>query len=62
MSVNQAILERVVGQIAVGGQAHLLHQPRAVCAHRLHAERQRLGNVAGSFALGQLQEHLKSFL
>src|SRR6478752_6500980 len=58
-SVDQLVLQRVVREVAVGGEVHLLHQARAVRAHRLHRQGQRLGDVAGGFALGQLQEHLE---
>ena len=37
-SVNQAVLERVVGQIAVGREAHFFHQACAVGAHGFHRQ------------------------
>ena len=58
-SVDQLVLQRVVGQVAVGGQVHLFHQAGAVGADRLDRQRQRLGDVAGGLALGQLEEHLE---
>ena len=58
-SVDQLVLQRVVGQVAVGGQVHLFHQARAVGADGLHTQGQRLGDVAGGLALGELQEDLE---
>src|SRR6478735_115363 len=58
-SVDQLVLQRVVREVAVGGEVHLLHQARAVRAHRLHRQRQRLRDVSGGFALRELQEHLE---
>src|SRR6185369_2295379 len=58
-SVDQLVFQGVVSQIAVGRQAHFLHEPGAVGTDGLDAQRKRLGDVAGGFAFRELEEHLE---
>ena len=57
--LDQAVLQRVVGQVAVGLELQLLQRARPVGADRLHAEEHALGDLAHRLALGQAQEHLQ---
>src|SRR6185312_17062537 len=58
-SLDQAVLQRVVREVAVRLELHLLHHSRAVRAHGLHAERHAVGHVADRLALGEAQEDLE---
>src|SRR5690349_24460639 len=57
--LDEAVLEGVVGEVAVGLELHLLHHPGPVGAHGLHAERHAVGHVADRLALGESQEDLE---
>ena len=57
--LNEAILDRVVGEVGVRLRVHLLQDPRAVRAHRLVAEEQLVGDVADGAAGRELAEDLE---
>ena len=56
--LDQAVLERVVGQVAVGLQLELFEHARAIGADGLDAQAHALGHAADRLALGEAQEDL----
>jgi len=57
--LDQTVLHRVVGQVAVRREPHLRHDARAIRTDRLDAQQHAAGQVAHSFAARQSQEYLK---
>src|SRR5687768_7735057 len=58
-SGQERVLERVVGEIGVGLQLHLLQYARPVGAYRLDAQVQLAGDFRGALAGGELVEDLE---
>ena len=52
-SGDKLVLDRVVSDVRVGLEIHLLEDPRAVGAHGLHAEEELLGDLRNALPGGE---------
>lgn len=57
--IDQLALERVVGQVGVGCQLHLVQDPRAICADCLDRQQEFISDGLEFRALCKLEENLE---
>src|SRR6185312_3159827 len=58
-SLQQIVLDRVVGDVSVGPHPHLLQNARAIGADGLHTQEQLRGDLRDAAPFGELAEDLK---